>query len=32
MYKYLDERQRQQLIDKKVYDQKLMDDVVRKLA
>ena len=32
MYKYLDERQRQQVIDKKVYDQKLMDDVVRKLA
>lgn len=28
MYKYLNERQRQQVIDKKVYDQKLMDDVV----
>ena len=29
---YLDEHRRQQVIDKKVYDQKLMDDTLRKLA
>ena len=28
----LDELQKQQVIDKKVYDQRLMDDTVRKLA
>ena len=28
----LDELQKQQVIDKKVYDQNLMDDTVRKLA
>ena len=28
----LDELRNQQVIDKKVYDQKLMDDTVRKLA
>ena len=28
----LDELQKQQVINKKVYDQKLMDDAVRKLA
>ena len=30
--KCLDEPQKQQVIDKKVYDQKVMDDVVGKLA
>ena len=29
---FLDEYQKQQVIDKKVYDQKLMDDTLRKLA
>ena len=29
---YLDELRKQQVIDKKLYDQKLMDDVVRNLA
>ena len=29
---YLDELRKQQVIDKKVYDQKLMDDTLRKLA
>ena len=29
---YLDELRKQQAIDKKVYDQRLMDDTVRKLA
>ena len=29
---YLDQLQKQQAIDKKVYDQRLMDDTVRKLA
>ena len=28
----LDELRNQQVIDKKVYDQKLMDDMIRKLA
>ena len=28
----LDELQKQQVIDKKVYDQRLMDDTVRKVA
>ena len=30
--KCLDELRKQQVIDKKAYDQKLMDDAVRKLA
>ena len=29
---YLDKLRKQQIIDKKVYDQKLMDDTLRKLA
>ena len=29
---YLEELRKQQVIDKKVYDQKLMDDTLRKLA
>ena len=29
---HLDRRRRQQVIDQKVYDQRLMDDTVRKLA
>ena len=28
----LDELRNQQIIDEKVYDQKLMDDIIRKLA
>ena len=29
---YLDELQKQQIIDQKIYDQKLMEDTMRKLA